>query len=192
MRKINKEKRKIIWHNYYIKNRNKLLKKNRLYRLRNKEYYIKYEKERYAKNPEFYKKKHRDYSRTNREKINKYIRDKYANDLQFKIKCVLRARLLVALKGKQKSDRTLNLIGCSIPELKVYIEKLFKEGMTWENWVYKGWHIDHKIPISKFNLSDKEEVKKACHYTNLQPMWSLDNHRKGAKLDFQEKLTLNI
>jgi hypothetical protein len=169
-----------------------LLEKNRLRRLKNKEYYLKYEKERYAKNPEFYKKKHREYSKMNRETVNKYVRDKYANDLQFKMKCILRARLLVALKGKQKSDRTLNLIGCSIPELKVHIEKQFKKGMTWENWVYKGWHIDHKKPISKFNLIDKEEIKRACHYTNLQPMWSLDNHRKGNRLDFAEKLTLNI
>jgi hypothetical protein len=192
MRKINKEKRRIIWHNYYIKNRDKLLEKNRLHRLKNKEYYLKYEKERYAKNPEFYKKKHREYSKTNRDTVNKYVRNKYANDLQFKIKCVLRARLLVALKGKQKSDRTLNLIGCSIPELKIYIERQFKEGMNWQNWMYKGWHIDHKMPISKFNLSDKEEIKRACHYTNLQPMWSLDNHKKGDSLDFQEKLTLNI
>lgn len=177
-----KKSRAIIWHNYYVKNKERLLAKNKLRRESNPEFYKKYEKERYAKNPEFYKKRHREYSKNNREKVNEYIRNKYATNLQFKIECILRARLLVALKGKQKSDRTLNLIGCTIPELKIYIEKQFKNGMTWENWKYKGWHIDHVKPISKFDLSDEKEILKACHYTNLQPMWSLDNHRKGNKL----------
>jgi hypothetical protein len=183
MKKYNKEKRAIIWRNYYLKNREKLLAKNKLLRENNPEYYKKYEKDRYSSNPEFYKNKHRKYSKENREAVNKYAREKYANDIDFKLRCILRSRLLVALKGKQKSDKTINLIGCTIPELRVHIEKQFKDGMDWTNWKYKGWHVDHIIPISSFNLVDKNELSKACHYTNLQPMWSLDNHKKGAKLN---------
>lgn len=177
-----KKSRAIIWHNYYLKNKERLLAKNKLRRKNNPEVYKKYEKERYAKDPEFYKKKNREYSKNNREKINKYIKNKYSINLQYKLECILRARLLIALKGRQKRDRTLDLIGCTIPELKIYLEKQFKKGMTWENWKYKGWHIDHIKPISKFDLSNKQEIYKACHYTNLQPMWSLDNHKKGNKL----------
>lgn len=178
----NKEKRKIIWHNYYLKNRDRLLKMRQEWRLKNPEYLKKYEKERYAKNPEFHKKRHQEYSKNNREKVNKYIRDKYSNDLQFKFKCVLRSRLLIALKGKQKSDRTLKLIGCTIPVLKIHIENQFEKGMTWDNWEYYGWHIDHIIPISLFDLTNKEEVLKACHYTNLHPMWQLENQSKSNKI----------
>lgn len=177
-----KKSRAIIWHNYYIKNKERLLIKNKLRRKNNPEYYKKYEKDRYDKNPEFHKKRHRDYSKNNRDKINKYIRDRYTNDLQFKLSCVLRSRLLIAVKGKQKSDKTINLLGCTISELKTYIEKQFKDGMTWDNWKYKGWHIDHIKPISKFNLSNKKELLEACHYTNLQPMWAIDNHKKSNKL----------
>jgi hypothetical protein len=177
----NKEKRKIIWHNYYLKNRESLLAKNKLRRKANPEYYKKYEKERYAKDPDFYKNKHREYSKKKRDSINKYIRDRYSSDLQFRISCSLRSRLVIALKGRQKGDKTLNLVGCTIQELKNHIEKQFKERMSWDNWGYKGWHIDHIKPISRFDLSDKNEILKACHYTNLQPMWSMENHKKGNK-----------
>ena len=64
--------------------------------------------------------------------------------------------------------------------LRNYLEKQFKEGMTWEN--YGQWHIDHIIPLSSFNLLDEKEVKKAIHYSNLQPLWAIDNLKKGNRI----------
>ena len=55
--------------------------------------------------------------------------------------------------------------------------------MSWDNWALDGWHIDHIKPLSSFNLENREELKKACHYTNLQPMWAEDNLRKGSKYE---------
>ena len=49
--------------------------------------------------------------------------------------------------------------------------------MSWEN--HGEWHIDHKKPLA--SAKTEEELKKLCHYTNLQPLWALDNIRKGAK-----------
>ena len=63
-----------------------------------------------------------------------------------------------------------------------YLESKFQTGMTWENHTHNGWHIDHIIPISKFDLTDEAQMKKACHYTNLQPLWAGDNFRKHAKI----------
>lgn len=94
----------------------------------------------------------------------------------------LRNRLYCGLKNNTKNKRTLQLIGCSIEELKQHLEKKFQEGMTWSNYGRKGWHIDHIIPISSFDLSNIEEQNMCFHYTNLQPLWQFDNLSKGCKI----------
>jgi len=102
------------------------------------------------------------------------------NDINFRLADTLRSRLKHALKGNFKSGSAVGDLGCSIEQLKKHIESKFKTGMTWDNWTRNGWHIDHIIPLSRFNLSNKEELLKACHYTNLQPLWAKDNLSKGS------------
>ncbi len=70
-------------------------------------------------------------------------------------------------------------MGCSISYYKDYLESKFQEGMTWKNYGVNGWHIDHIIPCSAFDLTDPEEVKKCFHYTNTQPLWAKDNRKKS-------------
>lgn len=41
------------------------------------------------------------------------------------------------------------------------------------------WHIDHIIPLSAFDLTDKQHAALAFYYLNLQPLWSQENIRKG-------------
>lgn len=65
-------------------------------------------------------------------------------------------------------------------ELKQHLEKLFQPGMTWENWSRDGWHIDHIVPLSSFDLTDREQFLKACHFSNLQPLWAKENLSKAA------------
>jgi len=80
---------------------------------------------------------------------------------------------------KVKTGKTLELTGCSKEELITHLQSKFTEGMTWDN--YGEWHIDHILPCVSFNLEDPEEQKKCFHWTNLQPLWAIDNIRKGAK-----------
>ena len=82
----------------------------------------------------------------------------------------------------KKSDKTENILGCTIEEFIEHLQSLFVEGMTLENngQCVECWHIDHKIPLA--SAKNEEEIKKLCHYTNLQPLWSRDNISKNSKI----------
>ena len=56
--------------------------------------------------------------------------------------------------------RTVELLGCSLDELKTYLESKFQPGMTWDNYSRNGWTIDHILPLSSFNLIDQNQLKK--------------------------------
>jgi len=85
------------------------------------------------------------------------------------------------LKGNIKSKKTKELLGCTVEELKRYLSNKFVDNMSFEN--YGKWHIDHIIPCASFDFSKPEEQAKCFHYTNLQPLWAIDNIKKGAKYD---------
>lgn len=110
-----------------------------------------------------------------------YRVDRYRNNLQCRLSCILRSRLGKAIKNQQKVGSAVEDLGCSIDALIGFLEDKFQEGMSWDN--YGEWHIDHVMPLSSFNLTNPNELKKACHYTNLQPLWSTDNLRKSNKVN---------
>ena len=84
--------------------------------------------------------------------------------------------------SKTTSKKILEYLGCTIQEARNHIQSQFKEGMTWEKHGRHGWHFDHIIPISHFDATDKEQLKKCFHYTNLQPLWWHENLSKGIKI----------
>jgi hypothetical protein len=106
-------------------------------------------------------------------------------DLNFRIATRVRDRIKKGLKsaGAKKSLRTIKLIGCTYAFLRDYIASKFTEGMSWENYGQgkDKWHIDHILPLCSFDLKNEKEQKKACHYSNLQPLWQDDNLKKGGK-----------
>lgn len=93
------------------------------------------------------------------------------SDPSFRLKKNLRSRIRIALKGMAKSDTTQNILGCSIDVFREYIESQFCDGMSWENYGKYGWHIDHKIPVSWFNLTNPNCLKLAFNYKNHQPLF---------------------
>jgi hypothetical protein len=98
----------------------------------------------------------------------------------FKLKKLMRTRLRMAIKnsclGNKQSYK--EYIGCSIEYLKQHLELKFTPAMNWGNHGLV-WHIDHIVPLSRFNLSNDCEIKQASHYSNLQPLTALDNLKKG-------------
>lgn len=138
-------------------------------------------------NKDYFKEKRKQYRLNNLEKIRQYERRRLIEKPEAKIAKNLRIRLRDFFRGDYKSGSAINHLGCSIEELKKHLESKFydnpktNEPMTWDNYGLYGWHIDHIVPLISFNLLNKEEFSKACHYTNLQPLWAEENWRKHAK-----------
>lgn len=129
----------------------------------------------------------RQWHRENRDYVNAYKRklnaERRKSDPVFRIKCALRSRLRLVRKG-QPSSAAFKMLGCSVEEFRSHIEGQFRDGMTWENWGRgwggaREWHLDHIKALATFNLTDPAQVAKACHYTNLQPLWASENLSKG-------------
>jgi len=133
-------------------------------------------------NSEKNKNRRKKYYEENKDKHKKYFLMKRNSDPVFKLTDNMRRRLNFFLKKTevQKNDKTFNIVGCSPDFLKQYLQDKFTEGMSWENYGYHGWHIDHIIPLC--SAKTEEEILKLCHYSNLQPLWGSDNLRKGGKV----------
>lgn len=118
----------------------------------------------------------------NRTEKGKEIKRKYCNrSRKLPKNRVIRntyKRLRKILKS-HKSDKTMNLVGCTPNFLREYLQSKFQFGMTWDN--YGSWHIDHIRPCCSFDLTDPIQQQKCFHYTNLQPLWAKDNIIKGSK-----------
>jgi len=173
-------------------NKKKSLKYAKEYRDKNKAKVAKYQKDYQGKNRERFAKYNKEYQDKNKEKINKqtskYQRNRRKTDINFRITNNLRRRIGQALKINSKSKRTIELLGCSIEQLKQHLEEQFVEGMNWDNYGggwngKKEWVIDHIKPCVLFDLSKPEEQLKCFNYTNLQPMWAEDNLRKSDKYE---------
>lgn len=148
--------------------------------LDNKEKIIKKSSDYYWKNRDSVRRTQAEYNRNNRHKINARRRELQALSVEVRLKHKLRYRLRQALQGGRAGHLINENLGCSIVELRQYLESKWQPGMSWENYGANGWHIDHIIPLSWFNLMDSNQIQIAINYTNLQPLWAADNLRKGA------------
>lgn len=130
------------------------------------------------------------YYQQNKVKINqqrkKYRNQRLKTDIDFKVRHYLRHRIYMAIKGYIKSENTLQLLGCSIEQLKKHLELKFTNGMSFKN--YGKWHIDHIKPCASFDLRKKSEQRKCFNYTNLQPMWAKENLEKSDKYNINKEI----
>ena len=190
--KINRRKE------YYIKNKEHELKRNKNWRDKNPEkltlaarisslkHHLKITD---AEAHDIIRKKRNiltsNWKKNNPEKKNKsqrlYRKRRMARDPGFKLLNNCRTQIHRVLKGNIKSKKTKELLGCTVEQLKRHLSSKFIDNLSFEN--YGKWHVDHIKPCAKFDFTKPEEQVKCFHYTNLQPLWAIDNFKKGAKYD---------
>jgi hypothetical protein len=160
---------------YHAQHRNECLAKMNK---RNPEYYKK-NSERIKKNSLAYQSEH-SIERTKYKR--EWANNKAKNDPVFKMSMVCRRMLHRALgvAGQKKYKNTRDYLPYSFEEIKNSIESQFKPGMTWNN--YGEWHIDHKTPLAHFVKIGVIDPAVINRIDNLQPLWAIDNMRKGGRL----------
>jgi len=109
-------------------------------------------------------------------------RERYRSDPFFRLRQRMATNVGKSLIGQKGGRRWESLVGYTMEELRVHIESLFDFGMTWDN--YGDWHIDHIIPLASFRPVSVENPAflKAWSLKNLQPLWAIENFRKGARV----------
>jgi hypothetical protein len=167
----------------YINNKEKINTSSKIWYEINKEKHVKHVKEYQKLNPEVNRKSTAKYLKNNPEYYKNYRRNRYKTNPQFKLRIILGIRLNEVLKKSKtnKGSNIIKLLGCSLENLKLHLEKQFKEGMNWDNHgTY--WEVDHILPCDSFNMQDPEQQKLCFNYNNLQPLTTTQNRKKSNKL----------
>ena len=144
-------------------------------------------KEYYLDHKEYFKNYFNQYRKTEKYKIQRkqWFNSRYKNDIDFKLKCVIKSRVLQFLKNF-KQHHTIEYLDYTMGELKEYLERQFTTDMSWDNYGTL-WHIDHIRPCASFKFVNDdgtenfEAIKECWSLDNLHPMYILDNIRKGSK-----------
>lgn len=158
---------------YKKRNREKIAEYNRKYKQLNKDDISQY---------------NRTYNVENRRKIqdrqNEQKRIRRKNDFQFYLSHKLRTNITKIFNGSRMGT-SKEYLGCSVEMFEKWIISQFDDEMSLSN---RGtyWHIDHLIPISKFDMLDEDDLKKCCHWSNMQPLTATDNLSKKDNLKLCE------
>lgn len=182
----NKDARTAYNKEYAEKNKSAISEQRKAYRIQNAEARKESLRQWYLANAEYAKQKAKEYREANKDKMlqwsKEYHNTKMLNDPVYK--AAIRVRTLINnklyAKGYTKKSRTYEILGCSFAEFAAHIESQFQDGMNWDN--HGAWHLDHKTPIAA--AKTEEDVIRLNHHTNFQPLWAIDNLKKGAKIVF--------
>lgn len=167
--------------------REELRRKQREYVKRNKEKVTAKTKEWAIKNHDYRNEYARMYYRKNhaaqRAKKNQCLRERLEKNPLLKVRASISRRLSLALncQGVSKHCSVMTHVGCTLEELKKWLEGKFKRGMTWKNYG-KHWHVDHILPCASFDHGDPSQLAQCWHFTNLQPLKAKENLSKSNKI----------
>uniref|UniRef100_A0A6C0DPB4 Uncharacterized protein n=1 Tax=viral metagenome TaxID=1070528 RepID=A0A6C0DPB4_9ZZZZ len=96
-----------------------------------------------------------------------------------KFKRNIRSRIFMALK-RNKEFHTVKYLGCTSPEYLQWI-LTYDANYTLDNHG-TVWHIDHVIPVSRFNLENVDEQMIAFNWRNTMPLSARENLVKNSKI----------
>jgi hypothetical protein len=118
-------------------------------------------------------KRHRDYMRN-------WVRNRRRTDPNYRLYGHLCSRVSALLGRRKNRKGTVELLGCSVPELKTHLERQWEPGMSWDNYGLGSgkWHIDLVRPCASFNLLDPEQANQCFHFSNMKPAWHIANCSK--------------
>lgn len=182
---MTKAEKAIYDREYRKKNRAKILAAKKQWYLDNREEMLAGCRVRYTKKAKEISRKATAWNKANPDRkraINRrYNNKRYATNSSARLMMNLRSRVRAAMKGVAKARATIELIGCSVEDLWIYLESKFEPGMTRENHG-KVWHVDHIMPCAIFDLTRAEHQRRCFHFSNLQPLFVRENLRKSSKV----------
>lgn len=182
---------KIKGNNRYIDNKLHIDKINKIYRDAHKDKIKEINVIYRINNKEKERLRHAKYNKLNSVKrikwLTEYRKERKAVDPAYKLLLNSRTRINHILKNYNKCYHTIELIGCSAAEYRQHLENLFKDGMSWDNYGadVNNWSVDHRIPLSFFNMDDPIEQLQAFYYKNCQPLWNKENKSKNDTINYE-------
>lgn len=112
-----------------------------------------------------------------------YVRWRVANDAGYRLNMRLRVQIRKALKGKKQGRKWEEFVGYTLADLVRHLTLMLPRGRTLEQCLNEGWHIDHIVPKSSYDLANPVELRRAWCLSNLRLLPALDNMRKGARME---------
>jgi hypothetical protein len=117
----------------------------------------------------------------NKARRNQRQKERKKEDPLFRINESLKVRIHEILRG-YKNCRSSALLDCTREHLLSWLEFNFEVGMSWDNFA-AYWHIDHVIPVSFFDNTNKDQQRLCFHWSNLRPLQKAANISKSNKID---------
>ncbi len=167
--------REVATKKYFSKpeTKERLKKNHKNWSEKNREHLTEYHKQWRSENVDKWRKTKRDYERNRK-----------ARDPLYKLISNFRTAIYQVLKESnvEKNKHYFDILQYTPEELITHLENKFTDKMSWDN--YGDWHVDHKLPITHFNIQEMgdEEFMRCWSLDNLQPMWGFDNIFKSNKI----------
>jgi hypothetical protein len=174
-------------HLYYEANKPEVLLKQKKYNQEHRPEKAETDRAYRLSHPESVSKKKKDWYSKNKKRVSARYKERYWTDPMYRFTVNARTRyghVLRNMTNGEKVGSAVEALRCTPEEFKSYFgNKLAKRGWTWKQQGRFGWHYDHIVPLSAFDLTNREQFLQAFHYTNLQPLWWDENLRKGSKIE---------